>query len=56
MSKDLFREVYFQGHPEYNINSLLKEYKREVMRYFTDQRTDYPPEPIIISLLMQMSY
>jgi len=45
VSEDLFREVYFQGHPEYNINSLLKEYKREVMRYFTSQRNDYPPEP-----------
>ncbi len=45
VSEDLFREVYFQGHPEYNINSLLKEYKREVMRFFNDERDDYPPKP-----------
>ncbi len=29
-SADGFRIVYFQGHPEYDRNSLLKEYKREV--------------------------
>ena len=46
VSNDLFREVYFQGHPEYNYNSLLKEYKREVMRYFNDQRGDYPVQPV----------
>ena len=45
VSEDLFREVYFQGHPEYNFNSLLKEYKREVTRYFDDEREDYPPVP-----------
>lgn len=45
VSSDLFREVYFQGHPEYNFNSLLKEYKREVIRFFTDQRDDYPVQP-----------
>ena len=45
VSDDLFREVYFQGHPEYNFNSLLKEYKREVMRFYSDERKDYPPEP-----------
>ena len=32
MSDDGFRRVYFQGHPEYDANSLLKEYKREVLR------------------------
>ncbi len=45
VSEDLFREVYFQGHPEYNFNSLLKEYKREVSRYFSNHREDYPPVP-----------
>ena len=45
VSEDLFREVYFQGHPEYNFNSLLKEYKREVFRYFAGLRQDYPPVP-----------
>jgi len=45
VSPDLFRVVYFQGHPEYDTISLLKEYKREVMRYYHDQREDYPPFP-----------
>ena len=44
-SPDQFRLVFFQGHPEYDFNSLLKEYKREVMRYVTGERTDYPPHP-----------
>jgi len=33
VSSDLFRVVLFQGHPEYDTISLLKEYKREVMRF-----------------------
>ena len=37
--------VYFQGHPEYDDISLLKEYKREVMRYLSNQRQDFPPVP-----------
>lgn len=43
VSADGFRLVFFQGHPEYDTNSLLKEYKREVTRYFQGSRTDYPP-------------
>ena len=42
ISPDLFRTVYFQGHPEYDINSLLKEYKREVFRYLHNE-LDSPP-------------
>lgn len=45
VSPDLFRTVFFQGHPEYDTISLLKEYKREVMRYHADEREDYPPFP-----------
>ncbi len=45
VSPDLFRQVFFQGHPEYDINSLLKEYKREVGLYFNGQRHSYPPFP-----------
>ncbi len=45
VSQDHFRVIYFQGHPEYDINSLLKEYKREVHRYFHGEREDYPPHP-----------
>ncbi len=45
VSRDLFRVVYFQGHPEYDTVSLLKEYKREVIRYAAGERQDYPPFP-----------
>jgi homoserine O-succinyltransferase len=45
VSPDLFRTVYFQGHPEYDIHSLLKEYKREVLRYLNGERADEPPYP-----------
>jgi len=44
-SEDGFRFVYFQGHPEYDHNSLLKEYKREVVRYLNGEIKDYPPYP-----------
>jgi len=43
VSEDLFRIVFFQGHPEYDINSLYKEYKREVARFAAGERPDYPP-------------
>jgi homoserine O-succinyltransferase len=42
-SPDGFRFVFFQGHPEYDTISLLKEYKREVMRYGAGETGDYPP-------------
>jgi len=42
-SADGFRQIFFQGHPEYDTVSLLKEYKREVMSYSQGKRTDYPP-------------
>jgi len=45
VSPDLFRFVFLQGHPEYDRNSLLKEYKREVMLYLEGEREDYPPHP-----------
>lgn len=45
VSEDLFRIVYFQGHPEYDINSLLKEYKREINRFISGDCPDYPPFP-----------
>ena len=44
VSEDQFRSIYFQGHPEYDANSLLKEYKREVLRHFGGER-DMPPLP-----------
>ncbi len=45
VSADRFRVVYFQGHPEYDTVSLLKEYKREVNRFITGERGGYPPFP-----------
>ncbi len=44
-SKDGLRLVCFQGHPEYDIFSLLKEYRREVTNYMERKRPDYPPFP-----------
>lgn len=45
VSEDGFRIVFFQGHPEYDIISLLKEYKREVHAFARGERADYPPFP-----------
>lgn len=45
VSFDGIRVVFFQGHPEYDEISLLKEYKREVIRFYQDERNDYPPFP-----------
>ena len=45
VSPDQFKIVYFQGHPEYNHNSLLKEYKRDVLAYFAGQIAYLPPRP-----------
>ena len=45
VSPDGFRVVYFQGHPEYDAISLLKEYKREVNRYLADERDTAPRFP-----------
>ena len=43
-SPDGLRFVFFQGHPEYDSVSLLKEYRREVGR-FNEGIRDYPPFP-----------
>ncbi|NOQ16803.1 MAG: homoserine O-succinyltransferase [Methyloprofundus sp.] len=45
VSPDGFRIVFFQGHPEYDNISLLKEYKREVLRYINQEIDEYPPFP-----------
>lgn len=45
VSPDGFRVVYFQGHPEYDANSLLKEYKREVLRFLGGELDAPPPFP-----------
>lgn len=45
VSEDLLRMVFFQGHPEYDTVSLLKEYKREVGAFLANARDDYPAFP-----------
>ncbi len=45
VSPDGLRTVYFQGHPEYDTISLLKEYKREIGVYLQGGREHYPPFP-----------
>ncbi len=39
------RWLLLQGHPEYEAVSLLKEYKREVLRWQGGERPDYPSLP-----------
>ena len=46
VSEDLLRIVFFQGHPEYDTISLLKEYKREIVCFLNKERVDYPSFPI----------
>ena len=45
VSPDRFRVIYFQGHPEYAAISLLKECKREVIRYAQGEREKTPRIP-----------
>jgi homoserine O-succinyltransferase len=45
VSPDQFRLIFFQGHPEYDTSSLLKEYKREVFRYLNGELKEPPPHP-----------
>ena len=45
VSPDQFRIIYFQGHPEYDAISLLKEYKREVLRFIGGVRDNAPRFP-----------
>ncbi len=44
-SEDGFRIIFFQGHPEYDVISLMKEYKREVGRFINNETDSYPPFP-----------
>ena len=44
-SADGIRSVFFQGHPEYDTISLLKEYKRDINGYAIGEIPNYPPLP-----------
>ncbi len=37
--------VHFQGHPEYDTQTLLKEYRRDVKRFLRAERETYPNMP-----------
>ena len=37
--------VHFQGHPEYAVRTLLKEYRRDVKRFLRGERETYPNLP-----------
>lgn len=37
--------LFFQGHPEYEATSLLREYRRDVGRFLRGERDDYPAAP-----------
>ena len=41
--KKLF--VFFQGHPEYESDTLLREYRRDVGRYIKGEAPRYPLMP-----------
>jgi len=38
--------VFFQGHPEYESDTLLREYRRDVGRYLRSQTSTYPSTPL----------
>ena len=38
--------LFFQGHPEYEADSLLREYRRDVSRYLAGERERYPGPPL----------
>lgn len=37
--------VFFQGHPEYDADSLLREYRRDIGRFLRGERPRYPAMP-----------
>jgi homoserine O-succinyltransferase len=38
--------LFFQGHPEYEVDTLLREYRRDVGRFLTGEREGYPAMPL----------
>lgn len=37
--------LFVQGHPEYSADTLLQEYRRDIRRFLTGERADYPTMP-----------
>ncbi|MBR1375179.1 MAG: homoserine O-succinyltransferase [Cardiobacteriaceae bacterium] len=44
-SPDGLRNIYLQGHPEYDVHSLLKEYRRDLLLYRDGKLAQKPPLP-----------
>jgi homoserine O-succinyltransferase len=38
--------VFFQGHPEYSADTLMREYRRDVGRYLRGESAGYPTPPV----------
>jgi homoserine O-succinyltransferase/O-acetyltransferase len=38
--------LFFQGHPEYDADSLLREYRRDAARFLGGEREHYPAAPV----------
>lgn len=38
--------VHFQGHPEYQADTLFKEYRRDIKRFLRSERETYPTAPV----------
>ncbi len=38
--------VFFQGHPEYNLDTLFREYRRDLTRYVRGERDTMPALPV----------
>ena len=38
--------LFFQGHPEYDADTLLREYRRDAARFLAGERGRYPGQPV----------
>jgi homoserine O-succinyltransferase len=38
--------LYFQGHPEYDADTLFREYRRDAARFLSGERAHYPAMPL----------
>jgi homoserine O-succinyltransferase/O-acetyltransferase len=43
--QDQSLHLFLQGHPEYEPDTLLREYRRDIGRYLRGERDDYPAPP-----------
>lgn len=37
--------IFLQSHPEYDARALMREYRRDILRFLNKERTDYPELP-----------